>query len=490
MTKKIESYLSLDEESSDFYDSNYNNRYEILRNRTQIKFLDYNLLQVIRTFHIKDKAPNPTKSNIRHDLFALPEEYDIKTVLTHNLNIFLNDIEMDIMESDNEILRKLNYFNRISKTNEYINKAEKSMIELDQLAKSDLNWFFKRIYKKFKKKVIFTKFKNTLIDHLRLKYSAHLTPKDKLNLPQKQIYNTLEEGNNEVSDYIEKMLKKIKIKNHLMAEKIVRFTKSLKKLMAIPNLELIAIDLPKNFYNSSKNIKFFPYTENHFTITIKTEESYSRFTEYRNFSWIRSIFSGESIFYLIYCYIYDTSSTYFEILPSENTRIASVKRDNKREPKCNIMMETKKSKRNNKSKVGFERGFNERLVIHIPRPQKHPDFGYMFSVRYRPYKMLQWWIFISFLLSIIYVMYLSILFILLFFIESNSIYFLILLDLIDLTKFQAPWIYGLIIGNQLWLQKPKFLWKKSIVLAISIIICGIILLISCVFVSSIIYHSI
>lgn len=489
MTKKLEKPFSLNKDCRAFYDLNYDNRYEVLRNWTQIKFLDYNLIQVIRTFHIKDNFSNLTNSNIYNIFFALPEQYDIKTVLTHNLQIFLNDVKMDIMESNNKVLNKLNNCNRIFQTKEYFKKIEKSISELNRIYKSDLNWSFKRIYKKFQKQEIYSKFKNTLIAYLRSNYSPYLISINKKQITHKPIYNTLEDGNNEVNKYIKKMLRKIKIKNHILAEKIIRFTKSLKKLMAIPHLELLAIDLPKNFYNSSKNIKYFPYTENHFTIVIKTEEPYPSFTEYRNSSWIRSIFSGESIFYLIYCYIYDTSSTYFEITPPENTRIASVKRDNKREPKCNFMMETEDSKIKNKSKVEFVSNFNERLVIHIPRQPEHPDFGYMFSVRFRPYKTLLWWIFISFILSIGYVILLSFLFTFLFFIDSNSKVFLLYLDMIELAKFQAPWIYALIIGNQLWLQKPKFLWKKSTFLAIYIIIYGIIILIFCVCKSSMILHS-
>lgn len=291
MTKNIENTLSLNGESRNFYDLNYKNRYEILRNRTQIKFLDYNLLQVIKTFHIKDKSSDLTNSdtNLLY-LFALPEEYNIKRVLTHNLNIFLNVNKMDIMESTNENLKKLNHCHMINKANEYIEKVDFAMNELDKIAKSELNWSFKRIYKEFKKKGIFTKFKNTLFNYLRSACSDYLKPKKKTDIPQQKIFNTLEDGKFEVTDYIKRMHRKIKIKKHLIAEKIVRFTKSLRSLMGITNIELIAIDLPKDFYNSSKNIEFFPYKENHFTIVIKTEESILNFIEYYNFSWIRSFF--------------------------------------------------------------------------------------------------------------------------------------------------------------------------------------------------------
>lgn len=489
MTKKLERLLSLNKDCRAFYDLNYLNRYEVLRNWTQIKFLDYNLIQVIRTFHIKDDFSMFTNSNVNNIFFALPEQYDIKTVLTHNLQIFLNDVKMDILESDNEVLTKLNICNKIVQAKEYSKKVEKSIRELNQIYKSDLNWSFKRIYKKFLKQKIYLKFKNTLIASLLSNYSAYLKSRNKEPITLEPRYNTLEDGNNEVNKYIKIMLRKIRIKKHILAEKIVRLTKSLRKLMVIPHLQLLAIDLPKTFYNSSKNMNYIPHAENHFTIVIKTEEPYPSFTEYKNSSWIRSIFSGESIFYLIYCYIYDRSSTYFEITPPENTRIASVKRDNKRELKCNFMMETEDSKIKNKSKVKFERNFNERLVIHIPRLPKHPNFGYMFSVRFRPYKTLQRWVFISFILSIGYVTLLSLMFAFLFFIEPNSKEFLLYLDMIELAKFQAPWIYGLLIGNQLWLQKPKFLWRKSTVLAIIIIICGIMILIFCVCKSSMILHS-
>ena len=122
MTKKLEKPFSLNKDCREFYDLNYDNRYEVLRNWTQIKFLDYNLIQVIRTFHIKDNFSNLTNSNIYNIFFALPEQYDIKTVLTHNLQIFLNDVKMDIMESDNKVLNKLNNCNRIFQTKEYFKK--------------------------------------------------------------------------------------------------------------------------------------------------------------------------------------------------------------------------------------------------------------------------------------------------------------------------------------------------------------------------------
>jgi hypothetical protein len=481
MTKDDEDFLALNEESKRIYDRNYTDRYEIIRNRTQIKFIDYNLLQVIRTFHIKDCS---SSSIGLLDLFPLPEEYDMKRVLTHNLNIFLNDVRLDIMESNNESLQMLNKCHMVSKVKEYINKVRIAKKNLDAIK---LNWGFKRIYKKFVRTIL-PKFENALIEQLSLDCSDYLKPIQNSSVPQKSTYDNLEEGNSEIRDYIKRMHKKIKIKKHIVAERIVNFTKSLKNLMVIPNLELIAIDLPKNFYNFHNNIKFFPYKKNHFTLVIKSEESFLKFVEYHNISWLRSVFSGESLFYLIYCYIYDTSSTYFEITPPENTRIASVKRDNKKKPKCNFMMETEESRIKYKTKVKFESKFNERLVIHIPRPKKHPNFGYMFSVRFRPYRKLQIWIFISFLLSLLYIGALGFIAIFLFFIEPKSSTFLVYLDIIDLAKFQAPWIYGLLIGNQLWLQKPQYLWKRSTKLAIIFIVCGILSLIACVSISSIIYH--
>lgn len=458
-------------------------RYKILRNRTQIKFLDHNLLQVERRFHIKDKISNLNNKIVNHSFLVSPEEYNIKKVVIHNLSIYINDIKMDLKESTNNDLMKLNKLNRIESTNENIKKISNIMkdLETDEY-KKQLNYKFKKIYKNFLKSNIFEKFKNTLILEVQHEYSKYLEPFNNEENYRELKHNNLNESIDELDKYIKKFKCKITKRNHYLFEKVAQLTHTLESLISVFNNELIAIDLPKNMYNDSR---YFPYESKHFTLTIKTEESYPRFTDYREISKFRSTLSGESVKYLLICYVYDKGSSYYEITPPENTQIVKVKRNNRSEPKCNFMMETEESKKNNKEIVVFEKGFNERLVIHIPRHEEYPNFGYRFSIRFRPFIMLQWWIIISFLLCILYIGFLLYLFAV---IDPDSKCFPIHRDLIDLAKFQAPWIYGLLIGNQLWLQRPKFLWKKSTVLSIIILLAGIICLILCVYRSSLLFN--
>ncbi|MFX0012258.1 MAG: hypothetical protein ACFE9R_18240 [Candidatus Hermodarchaeota archaeon] len=398
---------------------------------------------------------------------------------------------MDLKESTDKDLRKLNKLNRIESINENIKKTSKIMEDLEKDEyKKQLNHNFKKIYNIFLKKHIFEKFKNTLILRVQKRYSKYLEPLNNEENYRKLKYNNLNKSIDELDKYIKKFKCKITKRNHNLFEKVAQLTHTLESLISVFNNELIAIDLPKNMYtdlpkNMYNNSRYFPYESSHFTLTIKTEESYPRFTDYREISKFRSTLSGESVKYLLICYVYDRGSSYYEITPPENTQIVTVKRDNKRKTKCNFMMETEESKKNNKEIVVFEKGFNERLVIHIPRHREYPNFGYRFSIRFRPFTVLQWWIFISFVLCIFYIGFLLYLFAI---IDPNSKYFLIYRDLIDLAKFQAPWIYGLLIGNQLWLQRPKFLWNKSTILSIIILLSGIICLILCVCRSSLLFN--
>jgi len=57
-------------------------------------------------------------------------------------------------------------------------------------------------------------------------------------------------------------------------------------------LLLKSFSLPRNFYNFPSNTKFFPYKKNHFTLVIKSEESFLKFVEYANRSVIRSFFTN------------------------------------------------------------------------------------------------------------------------------------------------------------------------------------------------------
>ena len=59
--------------------------------------------------------------------------------------------------------------------------------------------------------------------------------------------------------------------------------------------------------------------------------------------------------------------------------------------------------------------------------------------------------------------------------DKVSTEFLALATLVEFLIDQTLWIFGLIIGNQLWLKEPKFLWKKSVYLSIVIVVSGFVL---------------
>lgn len=244
--------------------------------------------------------------------------------------------------------------------------------------------------------------------------------------------------------------------------------------------------------------KKYPYVD----IRINTEEIYTGLIDEKRPNILRSIFTGESTEFLLRLFKPETSSAYFEIIPPKNTIISKVISGIK--PRnFNIMMEDFSKVKNNS--INFIDDFDERLVIHIPRTNKEKKEGKddrgnveeeleqypRLFMTIRPFKTLQSWILASIVLGLAYNGFLIYLLVS---ICLNSICFQdivfsdFLTSIIDIVKYQGPWIYGLLIGNQLWLQRPRFLWKTTTKLSIGIITIGAILLIFIIIYNNFLIH--
>ncbi|MHA1395797.1 MAG: hypothetical protein ACTSRZ_20030 [Promethearchaeota archaeon] len=395
---------------------------------------------------------NPQKCTT--DFFILPEMYNTQKIHTHNLSIYFNGKLVDITESDNEDLIRLNMIFRIYSTNKII----KVIYEIIEFLKKDLN--YKRISKEmenFQKN--YNDFFNRLVDYY------HYYAKDFLKNPKPASFSKLTYNNAKkcfMNAFLKLESKKSKLSKESMS-KIVKLRQATELLIDVKNEQLIAIELPK--YYSNKKVKF------HCTITIETEELYTGCAFYRKNARVINYFTGERAEFMIGLAHFEGSSSYYEIIPPEKTRISKVySTDNI--SNCSIMMFKKKKKKNNRIK--FIENYNERFVVHIPRDKSkepRPRFRLIFA----PNKMIQVWVFLSLLLGII-----NILLILTLLLDNNWHFLnLNLLSFQDILKYLVPLIYGLIIGNNLLLQEPKFLWKKTTYTSIVLIMVGILL--NCLF---------
>ena len=468
--------LILREEESDFLKKYYIDQYSILRNTSQILFLDYNLIHTDKIYHIKfpNSNENNGKDTEKIEFITLPETYNTRKIHTHNIVIEINKNSMDLKESNDETIERLCNCYKIwifgqAKTNisliiNDLNEDLKSTSKRSKLT---------REYRKFKE--IYGKYSSTLINYLYEKFQSYLKPITKYN--SESIYSNLCDGEKEINTYVNKLNKVASKKNYKLREKIARLTHWLECLIESPYEMLIAIDLPKDFYNSEGISSKYSMNQNHITITLHTEETLYGYVDFQKRFISRSLISGETREFILKILTPEDCSIYYEITPPENTRIAKVIRGINTSC-CIIMMEESQRQK----RVNFKDDFNERFILHIPRDEsdKFEDFAPRFFIEFRPFKSLQYWILVSFLLGLGYLFFLIFLFVSHFFINPNSIEFEIISILVDLAKIQAPWIYGLIIGNQLWIQKPRFLWKNSTYFSIIIIISGICLLILCI----------
>lgn len=459
---------------SDFFTLNWLKRYEALRVITKIEFLDYNMLEVKQSFHVKDNYID--KSIIKEDekklidtsFFALPETYNVNEILMHNTRAYINDKEVAITESDKLNLANLN--------NCYIIYSTKEILEyLEILIKNELLDPFPQ---QFKEELEFDleKYRNTfkIFFHTDITFKEYLEDYNLSSISKEERFSNLDLANEKIGQNIKKLSDIFKKTKKEEAEKIARLIYRLKILTQLRYHQLIAMDLPKSTYEKGDVLT----KDGHLTIKLHSEELYKQYLRDRNLKKF-SFLIGQRVDFFMVLYTYDWSSGYYEIIPPKNTRITEVKRyqhptlvDSK------YLMETKKSIGRNDETIDFEDKFNERLVIHIARASKKEIENLWvrpaptISFRISPHKALQAWICFTICLGLLYNVLLISILIALSLIERASSAFIILENFVGFSIYQALWIFGLIIGNQLWLKEPKFLWKISTWVSFIIVLIG------------------
>lgn len=476
-------------EHEKFFELNWINRYEVLRLITKIEFLDYNLLEVNQSFHIQDKYKSISKTHKEENIvdtsfFALPETYNINEILMHNIRAYINDKQVAITESSKPNLIKLNKLNIVYSSGNILNYVMRIIeSELDIPTK------------KFRKEDLITdleKYRNSLVIffHTDSRFNEYLKDFNTSSIKIEEKFSNLEEADKKITFYIKRLNKLIKRLEYNQAEILSRIAYRLKMLLDQKSLQLIAMDLPKQLYENGDLLD----KDNHFTIKLDTEELYKQFLRERKLKNL-SFLIGQRVDFFMVLYTFDWGSGSYEIRPPQNTRITKVERY--QHPKfvsSKYLMETEESRKKNKKSIEFEDKFNERLVTHISRiseevkkeikgPWNRP--APTISFRLSPHLALQAWICFTICLGMFYSVFLGIILGTLCPIEKTSELFPILEELIDFSTYQAFWIFGLIIGNQLWLKEPKFLWKNSTWVSMFIVLIGFSLLVLNIFIINI-----
>jgi len=424
---------------------------ERLRLVLKVEFMDYNIVKVEKNYRIKFTK----ELDEYEEEFFIWEKYNIKNIDTHNLKIFFNGFEVDPIESNNKIISEINNCYKVILA-ERAHKSINSIIEdIENISNNKIISIFSNLKEQC------DNFFKRLINY----YAINPEMKDYISKPLDitNIIETLEQVEQNLSDSPSDLLKLMKSfrKDTILRENIAKLSQSIDILLNSRYYQLIAIFIPKDLMK-----KTYPYAK----IKITTEEPYSTIADFKILL-RKSYLVGDSCEFTLKVYRLEEMSTYLEINPPKNTRISNhiICESAKI---CNIFMEQQMDE------------FDERLVIHVPRKKYSEEKYYLeqfprLFITFKPYKTLQTWVSISLILGIFFNIVLAYIiggFILNSYVFKNSSIFIFLSLFFASAKIQGTWIFGLIIGNQLWLQKPRFLWRKTTFLAITIILIGAILL--------------
>ena len=459
MKREIEKkFLILKKENIDFFNKYRIESRKILRNTRKLKFSDFSIVNMEKKYHIE---LNMNESKMY--FITLPETYNTKKIHTHNLRIFFNNIRIEPLESNDPNLSKLNKIYQVKSINQ-------SLQNLDQTFEKILNPNNKKTFKECEINKPLKKFRDKIVEIKQI-YEDNI---DKIIIYYQEYYNIYLEDIKTTRniqerldlkslDFVEKqlknktlnLLKKIPNRRRIFKNNIAELYRWIGILSEIKSEHLIAIEIPGK-------------KKTHCNITILTEETFEGCALIRKKNKSNKFFFGESVEYLLHIPHNKNASTYYELIPPDKTRIASVYAPEDIS-NCNIMM-VDQSEGNDIGEIKFEEKFNERFVLHILRENAEKEIPNIY-IKFRPLKMLQIWVFLSLLLGM------SNIFFMLFLFFNNYLKFfnLNIISFKDIIRYIVPLIYGLNIGNSLWLQEPRFLWRNTTYLSIIIIVSGIVL---------------
>lgn len=430
---------------------------KIIRNKRQIQFQDYNLITFKKEYHIEI---NPLSANI--NFITLPETYNTKIIHTHNLKIYYENKLVEPLESNNKKLARLNNIYRIDLSNFILKKINECFKNIE-VKKSKL--YKKEIINKLKARIF--KYLGELKKYYFNKYCLYLEDKVLGEYNEKDFFKY----ENELHKERKKVLRYILKKDYDSINYIAELDSWIGLLIESRYEQLVAIELPKDDLQIKKKY--------HRTIKIKTEEPYQGCALIRIRQNFKSILFGESAEFLMRVPRYQNASTYYEVYPPKNTRISKVRSSSEDISNCNIFMSKLDNPIKKNRVINFKEKFDERFVVHIPREDISGINIPNFFLTLKPIKMVRMWVFISLLLGILSLIFMVFLVFNNFFrcFDINTVIFK------DGLKYIIPLVYGLIIGNNLLIQEPKFLWKNTIYFSIFIIFSGTICY--CIFLISI-----
>lgn len=438
----IQNELILKEKYNQQLSKKHWKRRKILRSKRQIHFQDYNLVTLKKTYHLEI---NPLSANI--NFITLPETYNTKILHTHNLKIYYKNKLVEPLESDNKKLTRLNHKYRIHLSNFIYNKINRCFENIEKLSlsnKENINNLKERCIQHCKELKKF--YSNTYCLYIKNKISHEYNEKEFIK------------SENELNKQRKKVEKYYLKKNYDTLNYIADLNRWIRLFIESRYEQLVAIELPKEDLQIKE--KF------HRTITIETEEPYLGCALIRKR--FKNIFCGESAEFLMKIPQSEDASTYYEVYPPEKTRISKVRSSSEDISNCNILMLDFSNPINPSRELNFEEKFDERFVLHIPRENSEKDIPNFF-LTLKPLKMVRRWVFLSLFLGVF-----GFLFMLFLFINNFSRWFAIDIAMFkDALRYIIPLVYGLIIGNNLWYQKPQFLWKNTTTFSIIIIILGI-----------------
>ena len=437
--------ITLKEKYQKQLDRNHTNQRKILRNKRQVKFQDYNLVRMKKNYHIEI---NPLPTNI--NFITLPETYNTKILHTHDLKIYYENKLVEPLESNNKKLVRLNHKYRIFLSGQVHEKITKCFENVDQLKISKKE---KEGIKRLKRSYL--KYFEELRKFYSSEYGLYIKDKVSHEYSEEKFIKYEKELNKEKEKVKKHFLKKDQGTLNYIADlynEISLFIESRYE-------QLVAIELPNRDLKLKK--KF------HRDITIETEEPYLGCALIRRP--FKNIFLGESAKFLMQIHRHKNASTYYEVYPPKDTRISKINSTSEDISNCNILMLNLSNPIKKNLTLNFNEKFDERFVVHIPRENARKNIP-NFYLTLRPLKMAQFWIFISLFLGFVFF-----LFMLFLIINHFCGWFNInILLFIDIFRYIIPLIYGLIVGNRLWYQKPEFLWRTTTPFSIFIILSGVI----------------
>lgn len=442
--KMLQNELLLKEEYSQQLNNIHRNRRKILRSKRQIHFQDYNLVSLKKIYHIEI---NPSSANI--NFITLPETYNTKILHTHNLKIYYKGKLIEPLESSNEELLEINHLYQIYLLNFIYDKIVGCFKNIEQL-----NLSIKEIENLNTLKERFIQHGKELKKFYSKEYSLFINGK----IPHKYNENEFIRSEYELNKQRKNVEKYFLKKNYDVLNYIADLNRWIRIFIESRYEQLVAIELPEEDLQIKD--KF------HRTITIETEEPYLGCALIRKR--YKNIFCGESAEFLMKIPQSEDASTYYEVYPPEKTRISKVRSSSEDISNCNILMLDFNNPINTDLELNFEEKFDERFVLHIPRENSNKNIP-NFYISLKPLKMAQRWVSLSLLLGFFGFLFMLFLYI-------NNFCRWINIDIApfkDALKYIIPLIYGLIIGNNLWYQKPQFLWKNTTTFSILIIILGI-----------------